>query len=235
VNRTGINTRADGKPKRRWTPSDDRRLTLYWGDLSFPALAKLLDRTELTVYWRGRKLGLPCGCPDGFEYLTDAAKRTGFCTSQLRTILRASRVGLRRSVSRPPARAKGYHIVDTFDVDRAVEVWLAHEDVTSIAESQEISGDTLRRLLLAAGHKPPVHKRRWRVRIDLAEELIAKWKAARADMSIRRHADRVGLDPVTLAKRLRAAGVLGPKRPGNGGVVRLPANVVDGALGRRAA
>lgn len=74
--------------RRRWTEADDQRLRKFWdGELSLREIAKRLQRTEATTYWRAQKLGLPLGCPDGWEYLTHAAQRTGYATKQLRPIL----------------------------------------------------------------------------------------------------------------------------------------------------
>lgn len=227
--------RADGKPKRRWTREDHKRLEQNWGDLNLSSLAKLLGRTELTVYWKARQRGLPCGCPDGFEYLTAAAQRTGYCTATLRRILATGGVKLRLSISRPPRPGRGFHIVDSFDCDRAVEAWLLCEDVRAIAERHNVSDNTLHRLLREAGLKPPVQKRaRWRVPTTTAEALIQTWKAARAQLSVSQHAQRLGIGRDTLAKKLRSVGILGDKRPGNAGTVRLPVEVVNGALGRAA-
>lgn len=235
MNLTGNNRRCDGKPKRRWSPRDDETLRSNWGDLSLAELAKLLDRTELTTYWRGRLLGLPCGCPQGFEYLTDAAKRTGFAVKQLRHLLWRCNVEIRRSISRPPARARSYHVVDPVAVDSAIALWLHREPLRPLADRLGVSAPTLQKLLVAAGCKPPRRRKvRWRIDPALAARLVAEWRAARVDMSVRQHAARVGLTHVTLANRLRRAGVLGEKRPGGGGLVRLPVDVVDRVLGRAA-
>ncbi len=230
MNRTGKNTREDGKPKRRWTAAEERALRTYWGEMSLRDLARKLDRTELTTYWRARRIGLPTGCPVGYEYLTHAARRLGYCTKQLRRILKAEGVRLRRAISRPPA-VGGYHIVDSFDAESAVERWHLTEDVEAAARRLGVYGGTLRRLLLEKGHKPPSRpKFRWRVASELADKLVAEWRAETQKPSIAQHAKRLGMCRIDLAKRLRAAGVLGGKQPGV--TMRLANDVVDEALER---
>lgn len=227
--------RHDGQPKRRWTPVDDKRMQLLWGTVSLKQLAQVLGRTVQTTYWRARVLGLPCGVPDGCEYLHSAAKRTGYTTGQLRRILGAERVRIARTISRPPSRARSYHYVDPIDVDDAVARWLSKEDVEPAARERGLCGDTLRKLLVADGQVPPKRRRRarWRVSTDVIDRVVAEWRATRAGhLSVRQHAKRVGLNPVTLARRLRRAAVLGPKAPGH--TVMLPADIVDLALGRAA-
>ncbi|NUP08412.1 MAG: hypothetical protein HOW73_20370 [Polyangiaceae bacterium] len=220
---------------RRWSPADDKKLRLLWG-APIANVAVELGRTQRTVYWRARKLGLECGAPQGWEYLTAAAERTGYDTGQLRRILRAAGARPQRSISRPDVVAKRrFNAVDPLDVDDAVAKWCRQETVEEAAARSAISGDTLRRLLLAAGHVPPRSKRkRWRLDASVIDAVVAAYRARVSQLSVRQHAKRVGLDRTTLAKRLRAAGVLGEKQPGTKGLVRLPAEVVDRAIGRAA-
>ncbi len=196
-----------------------------------------LRRSEVTIYWRARKLGLPCGAPQGSEHLTAAAKRCGFCTSQLRTILREALVRIYRTLSRPRSsgenkrrtkRTFAYVMPDA--VDAAVARWCGSEIVTTAAEARGIGGGVLRRWLLEAGHKPPkasgrVKFRKWRVPTPVIDAVIA----ARRDLaSVRAHAQRLHVTPPVLAQRLRRAGVLGPKRPGV--QVKLATAVVDAVV-----
>lgn len=217
---------------RRWSPRDDERLRLAWGDGSLAAIAKSLGRTEIATYWRARKLGLTNSPPQGLEYLTAAADRTGFETSPLRRILRAAGVALQPAMSRPGVVARGsgprrglhYHLVEPGAVDDAVAAWARQESVEEAASRRGVSGDVLRRLLLKAGHTPPRRRKaRWRIPSRLADELVRAWRAKGA--SVGAHARRVGVGRVTLAGWLRAAGVLGPKRPGV--EVRLDQELVD--------
>jgi hypothetical protein len=220
---------------RRWSPDDDARLRKLWGAASLASIARRLGRSEKTTYWRARQLGLDCGAPQGFEYITAAAKRSGFTVSQLRTVLGHAAVGVLRTLSRPSdGRKSYYHYVDPFDVDQAVVKWLSAEEVYPAAERRGFCGDTLRRLLLANGLTPPTtRKARWRVDSTVIDRVVSRYLAEKsATASVREHATRVGISRATLAKHLRSAGVLGQKRPGV--EVRLSPSVVDAAIGRAA-
>jgi hypothetical protein len=208
---------------RHWTHREDGKLRMLWGSMSVAEVAVQLKRSAVTVYWRARKLGLPCGCPQGMEYLTAAAERCGLSTGQLREVLHAAGVRLRVTMSRPEGGVKRhYHCVDPIDVDDAVAAWTKEETPEDAAASRGVSGETVRRALLAAGHAPPPAKKRWRV---AGAASIAALAAYRPGLSVRAHAQRVGVTPITLSRRLRKAGLLGEKRPGV--EVRLPVEVVD--------
>ncbi|NUO50709.1 MAG: hypothetical protein HOV80_17805 [Polyangiaceae bacterium] len=220
----------------RWTPRDDARLRLLWGSCSLSEMAATLGRSELTTYWRGRGLGLQCGAPPHGEYLHAAAKRAGYTSGQLRRILRASGVVLHPTISRPSGRARTYHWVDPVEVDDAIAEWHATEELEPAARARGVCSATLVRLLDddgAARHRSPGRskkKSRRRYRTEDIDRVVAKYREDQSSrMSVRQHALRLGLDRVTLARRLRKAHVLGPKRPGV--EVRLPSDIVDIAAG----
>lgn len=176
--------------RRRWTPGDDLTLEALWGEgLRLSAIAKHIGRTPTTTYWRAQKLGLPLGCPDGFEYLSHAAARTGFCTSQLWPILRAHGVKVRAALARTAAqpRSRRFHFVAPEDVDRAVAAHLATETPEEAARRLGINGDRLRVRLARLGiaNEPGTKKRLRITEAQLqAANGIAKWdrrnRAARA-------------------------------------------------------
>lgn len=123
VNRLGIAKHP------RWTAADDERLLLLWGETSLEGVAAAMGRTVRAAYWRAKLMGLPLGCPQGHEYLSAAAARTGYATYQLREILKHARVAIKRAMVRPtgPRSVRLHHVVVPFDVDRAVECWLQKE------------------------------------------------------------------------------------------------------------
>lgn len=196
---------------RRWTADDDQHLASLWGTMSIGHIARALGRTVATTYWRARKLGLPCGAPQGLEYITAAATRTGFETTQLWRILRWARVRAVRSMSRPtPGARYHFHVVDPLDVDDAVERWLATESVEAAARARGLVGDTLRKWIRAAGvPKPPRLKARkhWRIESTVIDRVIAERMAKR---SVRSQAQRVGVRPGTLRAWLIKGGVERP-------------------------
>jgi len=211
---------------RRWTRDDVKLLRDLWGTATLETVAKKLGRSPLTVYYFATKAGLQRGCPQGFEYLTAAAKRTGFDTGQLRAILASAGVKLRVAMALPKKR-RHYHVVSPDLVDEAVAAWMKLEGLPDAARRLGTTREVIRAALVAAGHEPPPVKFRWRV---LPEVATASLAAYRPGASVRAHAARLAMNRTTLAGRLRAMGVLHEKR---GGVeVRLTEAVVDEALRR---
>jgi len=204
--------------KRRWGTVDDRRLkTLWLSSDSLESIAGKLGRTPLTTYWRAYELDLPLGAPAGYEYLSAAATRTGYETSQLRVILGAAGVAIRPVRARTSKKRKSRaHFVDPFDVDRAVEAWLQLETVECAARRLGIGGDNLRRWLREAGHDKPPRKYTWRLPPEVFDELVA---ARRSRVSVRSAAMELGLCPTTLRAALLRARV--PRPPGKLWLVTL--------------
>lgn len=176
--------------RRKWTRADDNLLRFGWGEKGLNAIAKELGRTALTVYHRARQLGLASGCPEGYEYLTHAAERTGYDTGQLRVILLAHGAQLRRSLANPWSRkpGKATHYVDPLDVDEAVAAWHRTEVVHAAARARGLCSETLGRWLREAGiAKTTPKKFRWRVPTDVIDRVVAerrpgmgRWPKARA-------------------------------------------------------
>lgn len=156
-----------------WTDKEDRVLRDSWGGgLTVPGIARHLHRrcgtkrTPVAVYLRARKLGLPVGCPQGWEYLSHAAERTGYNVKQLRRILAWAGLDIRRALVSPHAAAKAErekaHIVIPDDVDDAVARWLKAHTLAEVAQQW---GTTTRRAsarLRAAG-LTPAGPQQWRL------------------------------------------------------------------------
>jgi hypothetical protein len=163
---------------RPWTDTDDETMRELWGEMSLRQLSRRLGRTQAAVYARGQALGLTSRVPQGFEYLTSAAARTGYGTGQLRVILRWAGVDIKRAVARPrkDRKAKRHHgIVVPFDVDQAIALWLESETLNAAAIARGVSCDVLaRRLALVEGVPPkPGGKRRWRIPTALIDHAVA--------------------------------------------------------------
>jgi hypothetical protein len=164
------------KARRRWTRADDAQLSDLWeSGLRLAAIAAQLDRTPITTYWRAQKLGLALGCPPGFEYLSHAAERTGYDTSQLRPILRWAGVTIQVALARPTKAKRRMHIVDPESVDEAVAAWHQTEPLEAAARRLGMCAETLRRRLRAIGvtdeGRPKKHH--WRVRFEDVERAVA--------------------------------------------------------------
>lgn len=117
---------------RYWTEKDDDQLRWLWGSgNTLPRIAAKLGRTGIACYERARDIGLKCGCPQGSEYVTNAAIRAGVSTVKLRSILERHGVAISRSLSRPYRRGNKcewanwrHHVVDPHDVDEAIAAWV---------------------------------------------------------------------------------------------------------------
>lgn len=207
ANRLGVQRR------RRWTAEDDQQLRLSWGTMTLTALARRLDRTPLTTYYRAHELGLQRGAPEGMEYVRQAADRTGYQSNQLLQILRAGGVRPMRTLSRPgkPASYR-FHFVDPFDVDQAIAAWQATEPVEAAARSRGMCGATLREWLRDAkrdGIKLPPEpsprtRKHWRVPSVVIDQVIAV--RVRLE-SVEQASKRVGVSRQTLCRWLTDAGV----------------------------
>jgi hypothetical protein len=140
-----------------WTPRDDARLRLLWGDgRPLPYLARKLGRSELGVYEHARVIGLPVGCPQGWEYLSHAADRTGYHESQLRRILKAAGKRLTPALSLPGPRRPRASVVDPQDVDDAITRWQTSEPAERAARRLGHCGEMLRRRLRLLGLAAPL-------------------------------------------------------------------------------
>lgn len=197
--------------RRRWTPADDNRLRNLWGSHPVAHVAKMLGRTEATTYWRAQKLGLPLGCPQGMEYLTHAAERTGYQTSQLTRILRWAGVPEYRSASRKTGAARHFHVVDPFDVDEAIAAWLKTETAEFAAKSRGLVTETMVRILEQFGEgvppRPKKRKAHWRIPTEVIDAAIAKRDQYE---TLSEAARRNGIAVWRMWRRAKAAGVERP-------------------------
>lgn len=208
---------------RRWTFRENNQLRLLWGIHPIAKVASMMGRTEAAVYWRAQQLGLGVGCPQGFEYLSNAAARTGYAVTSLRKLLNWARVPIARAVCRPDRASKSRNghvtwIVVPADVDEAIERWHETETLERAADRYAVCSSVLARLLDEAAArgdervpKRPAFKRHWRVPSALVDEIMA----ARAKReSVASAAARVRVTGPTLAGWLRAAGVTFTRRDG---------------------
>lgn len=146
---------------RRWTEDEKFDLESCWGaGLSLNRMAKRFKRTKLAIITQAKVLGLPMGCPDGFEYIKAAATRCGYAnTATLRKILNWAGYKARRSLSMPQrgsvvvgdGHRRPHYIVDSEAVDDAVARWHQTETVEQAARDHGVAGITMREWLIKAG------------------------------------------------------------------------------------
>ncbi len=198
---------------RRWSAADDAELGMLWFEVGVAEIAKRMRRTRAAVVQRAREyLRLPLGAPDGFEYISKAAERTGFALATLQMILRWAGVKPRPSMSYDRGAKRHFHIVDPVDVDDAIERWLATESLEAAARRVGWSAETLARRLLASGldiPARPARKRQWRIPTETVDHVVAD-RAKVATLSA--VAKRLGIPVGTLRSRAVRAGL--PRPPG---------------------
>jgi hypothetical protein len=171
--------RAGLKRRPLWTPVEDERLRLLWGDgLTLATIASRIGRPQAGVYLRAQQLGLTSAAPQGFEYLWDAARRVGFSKETLVRILRAGGKTIYPAPSRPLGREAAFHrrIVQPTDVDDAVAAWLKTERANTAARRLGIDGQALRNRLARLGlaTSRAAHLRLTDEQLDQANA-IAQW------------------------------------------------------------
>lgn len=214
--------------RRKWTAAENVKLTLEWCDpgVTLAKLSKAFGRSPLAIYYHAHSIGLQRGVPDGFVSIADACRRCGVDRQLLRRILGQAKVPTFRTLSRPgsPRQAFRFRYVDPERAEAAVAKWTRMEAVESAARSRGLVGETLRRLLLGAGHRPPRFHAVWRVSTSVIDAVLA----ARPE-HISRAARRHGLTPITLSGWLVDAGVMvkGSRRG-------LPIAVIDRVVAQRA-
>lgn len=201
------------KRRPQWTPSEDRTLTGLWDDGTRMdlILRDLPGRSRSACYLRARHLGLEPACPRGFEFLSHAAKRTGFGhTGYMRKVLRAAGVRVKLALASTAKRKYRQHIVEPEEVDRAVAEWNLRESVSRAAARAGLTPNSLRRWLIALGEAPPANRRHW---WRVTDEQVAKVLAHRATTAtVPEMAARYGIDARELRQLLRALGFKSPAR-----------------------
>jgi len=146
-------------PSVKWSPADDARLRLRWGDRPVEDIALELGRTVHAVRLRAGLLDLPFGVARGYETFAAAAARAGYCHRSFRRAVRWWQDrGHRVDVSSLPAvrgtRAKGqWRQIDPADTDAIAAAYAASELPGQAAARLGITRETLRRRAVAAGHR----------------------------------------------------------------------------------
>ena len=171
---------------RPWSPADLLTLAALWGapGHSLATLARRFARTPYAVYCAAARAGLPLGCPEGWESLAAAARRTGMVPRALASALAAAGVRPSTGWRNPMGAARGMganRVVMVAEVDRAVESWLARESVEEAARRAGVGATVLRRWLRRAGVEEPRRGAHWRVgEGEVAAALGARAAARRA-------------------------------------------------------
>jgi transposase-like protein len=166
----------------KWSDAAKARLMFLWESAwSLEAIARRMGRSPLACYRKAAKLGLPTGCPPGYEYFTAAARRAGYAEHTFRRVLAFSGVKCYRALADPLYVGKGdcpHHFVDPEAVNRAVAKWMASESVAVAARRLGMSPHTLRRWLQTAGvvgESQPGHRFHQRAAAEDIDRVAAEY------------------------------------------------------------
>ena len=179
--------RLNVKRYTHWSSADVAKLKQLWGDHSVETVARMMGRSPEAVYWRAQKHGLTLGCPQGYEYLSHAAKRAGFPVGTLRRILRLTghSGSIRRAITRTrvaPGSSRHVHwVVDSFAVDEAVEQWLSTEPLEAACRRLGVGRAWLMNRLVGRPDvpaRPQLRKATWRVPSAVVDRVVAEARGA---------------------------------------------------------
>lgn len=147
-----------------WAKSEEDHITWNWSTTPIETIAAHLARSVDSVYRRAvLSLGLQGGCPNGCEYLTNAAARTGFTRESLKQILKHHGTRTYKPQTKAANSGSRERWVHPDAVDAAVKWWLDRETVTAAAARLGVSRNVLERRVEChpdAPPKPP-HGHRW--------------------------------------------------------------------------
>jgi hypothetical protein len=141
------------KKRRHWTDKEASWLRSNWGVEPMDTLCARLRRSRASVHWKAEKIGLKVGAPEGWETITAAARRSGYAVSSLRNILAWADAKIILAYHATRQTKCRRMIVESFDVDDAVERWLASEYLHSAAKARRMGDRTLLQMMLACGGK----------------------------------------------------------------------------------
>lgn len=197
--------------RRRWTASDDRRLSMLWGDLSLKGIAMSLKRSQGACITRAVTLGFDRGVQPGTATLTSEARRTGYHRQTLQSILAWAAIEAQpRMSARKKSQTQRPGVYESDLVDDAVARWLASEVVSQAADRRGVSRRVLIRALAAVGVFQPPRTLKglwWRVPTETVDRVVgARMESER----IAEVADRLGITRDTVSKMLRKAGIVPP-------------------------
>jgi hypothetical protein len=191
------------RTRRRWTNPERAALRKLWHDVGQRALRERLGGRPWTEIRReAKRLGLPMGIPQGYEFLTAAAERTGFSRSTLERMLAWAGVQVHRHYGWTGPVKFRQRYVEPEAVDEAVAKWLKTETPTALARRLGACGPQFAVVLRRAGLLPPLVRggpapkhqrvdseaaeRAWREREDLRKFNGPKPKAVREALAAAR-------------------------------------------------
>ena len=218
INRKVIRMGIQRSRRRLWTAEEDERVRMNWGLSTIEEMALMLGRTRDAIFYRATWiLKLPSGAPEGWEFLTHAADRVGYSRQALRTILRWAGVKLSLPYQDLRGKSPQARIVETIDIDDAVELWMKTETQAEAARRVGVGYKQLGRWIAEEQGKAKrlskTPKSTLRIAVAETDRVVAAHRARESTKErIREGAIRHGLTPTRLCRWLRNAGVARARR-----------------------
>lgn len=194
---------------RPWTAEEKATLVRMIGVVSLPALAKLVDRSQTSVEWQCRRLGLgPKDVVQGHETVTEAARRLGVSRAHMCAAVRFARVH-QKTLRFVPREARTRIKRTYFEIDALDSALAAYRESETMNQASARIGvhyHALSRWLTNAGYPRAVGKGRfWRIDRAIVDAVVAAHFQAE---TLNQAAARLGIWPRSLARRLRKTGIV---------------------------
>lgn len=191
-----------------WTEDDIFRLVSEWRPTDVRSTAKVLKRSPTAVVTRARMMGLVDhrGCPQGYEYLSDAETRLGFSIAELETIIRWANLKFIRAIQKDGKRIARTRVYCADHLTEAVDEWLKTCNVGQYCVSISMRLVTMRRWLALRGIVQPegTTPQSWRLPISLLDEVAEE---AREMWSPNRYATERGVSVASVQRRCLMLGI----------------------------
>ena len=166
---------------RGWSPSEDAILRDNWGEVGIKTLSsKLPNRTRESIYFRGSRLGLRAGTPQGYVSIKSLSMDPKWGFNYATTVKMMERAGVRVRTFNYAGKKRGVLCVETDESMRAAKMWSGSEKVIVAAKRLKVSPNTLSHWLTLEGLIPPMdsgRKRTYRGAPEVFDRVVAKYRS----------------------------------------------------------
>lgn len=166
---------------RGWSPMEDAILRDNWGEVGIKnLLSKLPNRTRESIYFRGLRLGLHAGTPQGYVSIKSLATDPKWGFNYATTIKMMERAGVRVRTFNYAGKKRGVLCVETDESMRAAKMWTGTEKVIVAAKRLKVRPNTLAHWLTLEGLLSPKdssRKRTYRGAPEVFDRVAAKYRS----------------------------------------------------------
>ena len=165
---------------RGWSPIEDAIVRDNWGEVGIKTLSlKLPNRTRESIYFRGSRLGLHAGTPQGYVSIKSLSVDPKWGFSYATTVKMMEQSGVRIRTFNYSGMKRGVLCVETDESIRAAKMWSETEKVIIAAKRLKVSPNTLSHWLTVEGLLPPMvsgRKRTYRGAPEVFDRVVAKYR-----------------------------------------------------------